>query len=114
MAISLAAMKVWACLLARLIAGSTTPCAVAGDEHDRGTDNNKMALLGFHLESAQQRAGRDVRTLCLLMSISNDVTEQYVETNPEDVQIQQRLMAMRQDLRACLANQADAHAWADS
>ena len=48
------------------------------------------------------------------MSISNDVTEQYVETNPEDVQIQQRLMAMRQDLRACLANQGDAHAWADS
>ena len=48
------------------------------------------------------------------MSISIDVTEQCVETNPEDVQIQQRLMAMRQDLRACLANQADAHAWADS
>ena len=48
------------------------------------------------------------------MSISEDVTERYVETNPEDVQIQQRLMAMRQDLRACLANQADAHAWADS
>ncbi|WP_244278636.1 hypothetical protein [Synechococcus sp. UW86] len=114
MAISLAAMKVWACLLAGLIAGSTTLCAVAGDEHDRGTYNNKMALLGFLLESAQQRAGRDVQTLCLLMSISNDVTEQYVETNPEDVQIKQRLMAMRQDLRACLANQADAHAWADS
>ena len=114
MAISLAAMKVWACLLAGLIAGSTTACAVAGDEHDRGTYNNKMALLGFLLESAQQRAGRDVQTLCLLMSISNDVTEQYVETNPEDVQIQQRLMAMRQDLRACLANQGDAHAWADS
>ena len=63
MAISLAAMKVWACLLAGLIAGSTTPCAVAGDEHDRGTYNNKMALLGFLLESAQQRAGRDVQTL---------------------------------------------------
>ena len=114
MAISLAAMKVWACLLAGLIAGSTTPFAVAGDEHDSGTYNNKMALLGFLLESAQQRAGRDVQTLCLLMSISNDVTEQYVETNPEDLQIQQRLMAMRQDLRACLANQGDAHAWADS
>ncbi len=49
MAISLAALKVWACLLAGLIAGSTTPCAVAGDEHDRGTYNNKMALLGFLL-----------------------------------------------------------------
>ena len=73
-----------------------------------------MVLLGFLPESAQQRAGRDVQTVCLLMSISNDVTERYVETNPEDVQIQQRLMAMRQDLSACLANQADAHAWADS
>ena len=48
------------------------------------------------------------------MSISNDVTERYVETNPEDVQIHQRLMAMRQDLMACLADQAEAHAWADS
>ena len=114
MAISLAAMKVWACLLAGLIARSTTPAAVAGDEHDRGTYNNKMALLGFLLESAQQRAGRDVQTLCLLMSISNDITERYVATNPEDVQIQQRLMAMRQDLSACLTNQAEAQAWADS
>ena len=114
MAISLAAMQVWACLLAGLIAGSTTPCAVAGDEHERGTYNNKMALLGFLLESAQQLARREIRTLCLLMSISNDVTERYVETNPEDVQIQQRLMAMRQDLKACLANQSEAHAWADS
>ena len=114
MAISLAAMKVWACLLAGLIAGTTTPAAVAWDKHYRASYNNKMALLGFLLESAQQRAGRDVQTLCLLMSISNDVTEQYVETNPEDVQIKQRLMAMRQDLSACLANQAEAHAWADS
>ena len=48
------------------------------------------------------------------MSISNDVTERYVATNPEDVQIQQRLMAMRQDLSACLTNQAEAQAWADS
>ena len=73
-----------------------------------------MDLLGFLLESALQRARRDVQILCLLMSFSNDLTERYVETNPEDVQIQQRLIAMRQDLRACLANQAEAHAWADS
>ena len=84
------------------------------DKHDRGTYNTKMALLGFLLESAQQQAGSDVQTLCLLMSISKDVTERYVATNPEDVQIQQRLMAMHQDLRACFANQAEAHAWADS
>ena len=107
-------MKVWACLLAGLIVGTTTPSAVAWEKHDRDTYKNKMALLGFLLESAQQRSGRDVQTLCLLMSISNDVTERYVETNPEGVQIRQRLMAMRQDLRACLANQAEAHAWADS
>ena len=73
-----------------------------------------MTLLDFLLESAQQRAGRDVQTLCLLMSIGSDVTEQYVPTNPEGMQIRQRLMAMRQDLSACLANQAEAHAWADS
>ena len=106
-------MKVWAFLLTGLIAGITAPGALAWDKLDRGTYNNKMALLGFLLESAQQRAGSDVQTLCLLMSISKDVTERYVATNPEDVQIQQRLMAMRQDLRACLANQAEAHAWAD-
>ena len=48
------------------------------------------------------------------MSISNDVTKRYVETNHEDLQIKQRLMAMCQDLKSCLANQAEAHAWADS
>ena len=73
-----------------------------------------MDLLSFLLESAQQRAGRDVQTLCLLMSIGNDFTEQYIAINPDDVQIQQRIMAMRQELSACLANQAKAHAWADS
>ena len=107
-------MKVWACLLAGLIAGTTAPGAVAWEEQDRGSYTNTMALLRFLLESAQQRAGRDVQTLCLLMSIGNDVTEQYVATNPDDVQIQQQLMAMRQDLSACLINQAEAHAWADS
>ena len=88
--------------------------SVAREGQDRGSYNNKMALLSFLLESAQQRAGRDVQTLCLLMSIGNDVTEQYTAINPDDVQIQQRLMAMHQDLSACLANQAEAHAWADS
>ena len=107
-------MRVWACLLAGLIAGTTAPDAAARKEQDRGSYNNKMALLSFLLESAQQRAGRDVQTLCLLMSIGNDVTEQYMAIDPDDVQIQQRLMAMRQDLSACLANQAEAHAWADS
>ena len=84
-------MKVWACLLAGLIAGITAPGALAWDKHDCGTYNNKMALLGFLLENARQQAGSDFQTLCLLMSISKDVTERYVATNPEDVQIQQRL-----------------------
>jgi len=107
-------MKVLACLLAGLIAGTTAPDAIAWDANDRGAYNNKMALLGVLLDSAQQRAGRDIQTLCLLMSIGNDVTEQYVATNPGDAQIRQRLVAMRQDLSACLDNQAEAHAWADS
>ena len=107
-------MKVWAWLLAGLIAGTTVPGATAWDEQDRGAYNNKMALLDFLLESAQERTGRDVQTMCLLMSIGNDVTEKYVATTSEDVQIQQRLIEVCQDLSACLANQAEAHAWADS
>ena len=95
MAISLAATKACACLLDGLIVGIPTPGSVAWDDHDRGTYNNKTALLGLRLESAQQRAGRDVESLRLLISISNDVTERYVETILEDVQIKQRLMAMR-------------------
>ena len=58
-------MKVWACLLAGLIAGITAPGAIAWRKHERGTYNNKMALLGFLLESAQQRTQGDVQTLCL-------------------------------------------------
>lgn len=48
------------------------------------------------------------------MSIAKDVTERYVATNPEDAQIEQRLLAMRQGLSACITNQAEPHAWADS
>ena len=46
------AMRVWACLLAGLIAGTTAPVAVALEEQDRGSYNNKMGLLSFLLESA--------------------------------------------------------------
>ena len=95
-------MKVLAWLSAGLITGTTAPAALAWEGTDRGAYNNKMALLGVLLESAHQRAGRDIQTLCLLMSIGNDVTERYVETNPEDAQIQRRLLAMRQDLNVCL------------
>ena len=107
-------MRVLAGLLAGLIAGTTAPAAQAWENDERVVYNNKMALLGVLLESAQQRAGGDLQTLCLLLSISNDVTERYVEANPQDAQIQKRLLAMRQDLRACLANQAGTQAWADS
>ena len=75
-------MKVWACLLAGLIAGTTTHGAVAWDEHDRCTCDNKMALLGFLLEGSQHRVGNDVQTLCQLMSISKCFTEWYMATNP--------------------------------
>ena len=107
-------MRVLAWLLAGLIAGITAPGALSWENKDRGVYNNKMALLGVLLESAQQRAGGDLQTLCLLLSISNDVTERYVEANPQDAQIEKRLQAMSQDLSVCLANPAEAQAWADS
>ena len=65
-----------------------------------------MALLSVLLEGAQDRAGGsdgDLQTLCLLMSIGNDVTQRYVDLNPEDEQMEHRLMAMRNDLTVCLA-----------
>ena len=43
----MASIKVWACLLAGLIAEITAPGALAWDKYDRGSYNNKMALLGF-------------------------------------------------------------------
>ena len=95
-------MKVLAWLLAGLITGTTSPAAFSWEGNDRGAYNNKMALLGVLLESAQQRSGGDLQTLCLLLSIGNDVTERYVETNPEDAQVQQRLLTMREDLSVCL------------
>ena len=56
MAISMAATKVWACRLAGLIAGITAPGAFAWEKYERGTYKNKMAMSGFLLGSAQQRA----------------------------------------------------------
>ena len=96
-------MKVLAGLLAGLIAGTTVPGSHAWEVNDRGAYNNKMALLSVLLETAQQRAGRDLQTLCLLMSIGNDVTSRYSQLNPEDLQVRDRLGAMRNDLSLCLA-----------
>ena len=71
---------------------------------DRQAYNNKMALLNVMLEGAKQRAvdTDDLETLCLVMSIGNDVTERYLQEQSSDKQIQQRLKGMRNDFISCL------------
>ena len=77
----------------------------AWDQGDRQAYNNKMSLLKVLLEGAQDRVSDhgDLETLCLLMSIGNDVTQRYVQLNPEDQQIKTRLLTMRTDMASCLA-----------
>ena len=79
--------------------------AMAWQEGDRQAYNNKMALLKVLVDGAKDRAtgSGDLETLCLLMSIGNDVTLRYVQLNPKDQQIQKRLTGMRDDLTVCLA-----------
>ena len=79
--------------------------ANAWQEGNRQAYNNKMALLKVLLDGAKHRATKsgDLETLCLLMSIGNDVTLRYVQLNPGDRQIQKRLNGMRDDLTVCLA-----------
>lgn len=71
---------------------------------DREAYNNKMALLSVILEGAKQRAVEtdDLQTLCLVMSIGNDVTELYLQEQTSDQQIRQRLSGMRNDFSACI------------
>ena len=71
---------------------------------DRQAYNNKMALLNVMLEGAKQRAvdTDDLQTLCLVMSIGNDVTERYLQEHSSDQQIEQRLQGMRNDFTSCL------------
>ena len=78
---------------------------LAWQEGDRQAYNNKMALLKVMLDGAKDRVTQtgDLETLCLLMSIGNDVTMRYMQMNPEDRLIEQRLTAMRDDLTVCLA-----------
>ena len=60
---------------------------LAWDESDRTAYNNKMALLRVLLDGAQHRASAsgDVQTLCMLMSIGNDVTcLLYTSPSPRD------------------------------
>jgi len=79
--------------------------ALAWEENDREAYNNKMALLQLLLDGAKQRADDtgDLQTLCMLMSIGNDVTLRYTQVNPTDWQIRNRLTSMRDDLTVCLA-----------
>ena len=72
---------------------------------DRQAYNNKMALLNVMLEGAKQRAVEtdDLQTLCLVMSISNVVTERYLQMYSNDQQIEKRLKGMRDDFTSCLS-----------
>ena len=84
----------------------------AWDAADGEAYNNKMALLRVLLDGAQHRASEsgDLQTLCMLMSIGNDVTSRYSQLNPEDIEIEGRLSAMQDDLSLCLAVLYDAQA----
>ena len=97
-------MKLRCWLLAGFIGLSLTTPACASDQDDRNNYNNKMTLLGVLLEGAKERAQErgDVETLCLLLSIGKDVTTNYVNTAPNNQQINQRLVAMNHDLNICL------------
>ena len=78
---------------------------------DRQAYNNKMALLNVMLEGAKQRAvdTNDLQTLCLVMSIGNDVTERYLQEQSSDKQIRKRLEGMRNDFTSCLGLLYNAH-----
>jgi hypothetical protein len=45
----------------------------------------------------------DIQTLCLIMSIGNDVTLRYVQLNPNNEEMRNRLERMKNDMTACLA-----------
>ena len=89
-------------LLALTVAGSPVLSWQLGD---RQAYNNKMALLNVMLEGAKQRAVEtdDLQTLCLVMSIGNDVTERYLQRHSNDQQIEKRLKGMRNDFTSCLS-----------
>ena len=78
---------------------------MAWEETDQQAYYNKMSLLKVMLEGARMRSveTNDLETLCLIMSIGNDVTVRYVELNPNDVEVNNRLEGMRNDMTACLA-----------
>jgi hypothetical protein len=87
-----------------ILFGMVSP-SMAWEETDQQAYYNKMSLLKVMLEGARIRAveTNDLETLCLIMSIGNDVTVRYVELNPNDVEVNNRLDGMRNDMTACLA-----------
>jgi len=93
-----------ALLSALILFGMVTP-SMAWEETDQQAYHNKMSLLKVMLEGARMRAveTNDLETLCLIMSIGNDVTVRYVELNPNDAEVNNRLDGMRNDMTACLA-----------
>ena len=92
-------------LISALILFGIALPALAWEETDKQAYYNKMSLLKVMLEGARIRAveTNDLQTLCLIMSIGNDVTVRYVELNSNDVEISNRLDGMRNDMTACLA-----------
>ena len=87
-----------------ILFGVVSP-SIAWEETDQQAYYNKMSLLKVMLEGARMRAveTNDLETLCLIMSIGNDVTVRYVELNPNDVEVNNRVDGMRNDMTACLA-----------
>lgn len=87
-----------------ILFGMVSP-SMAWEETDQQAYYNKMSLLKVMLEGARMRAveTNDLETLCLIMSIGNDVTVRYVELNPNDVEVNNRLEGMRNDVTVCLA-----------
>ena len=98
-------MKLRRWLLTGLIGLSLTSPAGAWEQDDRSNYNNKMVLLGVLLDGAKERAqdNGDIETLCLLLSIGTDVTANYVNSAPNNQQINQRLVAMNRDLNMCFS-----------
>ena len=86
-----------------ILFGMVSP-SMAWEETDQQAYYNKMSRLKVMREGAQMRAleTNDLETLCLIMSIGNDVTVRYVELNPNDVEVNNRLEGMRNDMTACL------------
>ena len=72
-----------------LVISAFGPPAMSWQLGDRQAYNNKMALLNVMLEGANQLAvdTNDQQTLCLVMSIGNDVTERYLQEQSSDKQI---------------------------